>query len=329
MLGLATTEGDDEVQRRELLSGLAGLVGTSVLGVPGKATAAPAADLHAALRSGRAQFARCDYCALAPALPRLLNAGQHQLSHCGPGRERDLAASLVANTYSLASALAHKLGDRNLAWILADRALPLAWDSGDGSTIAEATRQAAVAMRHNGYREAASELVTSAVHRIDTTTPRDLDAVGGLLLTAAYTAAGQLKADEAVVLLDEARAVAIRLPDQWPATATFGVTQIATYEIGVHNALGDSATALTVAHHIAWPTLPTPARRVRVYIDTARAWHLHGNRANCTAALLAAERCATQEVRRPSIQALVTTMLDEPGRTPSGLVGLAQRIGAA
>lgn len=271
MLGLAATEGDDDVQRRELLSGLAGLIGTSVLGQPGNPTPAnTTADLRSALRSGRAQFARCNYRGLARALPQLLTAGQDHLQLVA-GRERDLAASLVADTYSLASAVAHKLGDRNLAWILADRALPLAWDSGDGPTIAEATRQAAVAMRHCGYRDSASTLVTSTVERIDTTTPRDLDAVGGLLLTAAYTAAGQHNADEAQVLLDEARAVAGRLPEHWPATATFGLTQIATYEIGVHNALGDSASALTVAQAIGWPTLPTPARRVRVYVDTARA----------------------------------------------------------
>jgi transcriptional regulator with XRE-family HTH domain len=328
MLGLAATEGDDDVQRRELLSGLAGLIGPSMLGQPDNPTSAHTTeDLRATLRSGRAQFARCNYRGLAPALPQLLTAGQEHLHQLGAGRERDLTASLVADTYSLASALAHKLGDRNLAWILADRALPLAWDSGDGPTIAEATRQAAVAMRHSGYRDSASTLVTSTIERIDTTTPRDLDAVGGLLLTAAYTAAGQHKTDEATVLLDEARAVAARLPEHWPATATFGLTQIATYEIGVHNALGDSAAALTVARAIGWPSLPTPARRVRVCVDTARAWHLHGNRAESTAALLAAERCAAQEVHRPSIQALVIAMLDEPGPTPSGLVGLANRIG--
>lgn len=330
MLGLAATEGDEEVQRRELLSGLAGLVGSSLLGHAPPADSAPnATDLHAALRTSRTQFAQCDYRRLAPALPRILTVGQQHIQQLGAGRERERAASVVADTYSLASALAIKLGDRNLAWILADRALQLAWDSGDGPTIAEATRQAAVAMRRCGYRDQAATLVTTTIERIDTTTARGLDATGGLLLTAAYTAAGQHQSDDATAFLDEARAVAARLPEHWPITATFGTPQIATYEIGVHTTLGNSASALAVAQHIAGQTLPTPARRVRVYIDTARAWHLHGNPAKAANALIAAERCAAQEMYRPSIRTLVSALLDGSGRTPLGLVPLARRIGAA
>ena len=62
--------------------------------------------------------------------------------------------------------------------------------------------------------------------------------------------------------------------------------------------------------------LPTAERRARAYVDDARAWNAHGNLDQATNALNRAFTCAPQELQRPSVRDLITTMLDAPGPDP-------------
>ena len=73
--------------------------------------------------------------------------------------------------------------------------------------------------------------------------------------------------------------------------------------------------------------LPTPERHARFCIDTARAWQQHGRPDQACQALLVAERQSPEEIQRPSVKALITTMIQAPGTQPPGLRQLAQRAG--
>jgi hypothetical protein len=103
---------------------------------------------------------------------------------------------------------------------------------------------------------------------------------------------------------------------------------VTIYRIGVHTALGDPGTALAFARTINLRGLPTPERQARFCLDTARAWDRYGNRLNCLSALHTAERCAPEELRRPSVHTLISSLLNAPGPTPPGLRELATRSGA-
>lgn len=106
-------------------------------------------------------------------------------------------------------------------------------------------------------------------------------------------------------------------------SAQFSAATVAVYRIGVHTALGDPAKALTYFDSVDTRRLPTAERRARAYVDGARAWHDHGNLDQASTALTKAMACAPQELQRPSVRNLITTMLDTPGRTPTALPALA------
>lgn len=142
--------------------------------------------------------------------------------------------------------------------------------------------------------------------------------------TAAYSSAQNGRRATAVELIAEAERAAARLP---ATGAGFSATAVAVYRIGVHTALGDSGTALTSARGVDPHLLPSPERRARHCVDTARAWQAHGRVDRAYEALRATGHYAPEELRRPSVRALITGLLNATGRPPAGLHQLAQRAG--
>ncbi|MGH3624891.1 MAG: helix-turn-helix domain-containing protein, partial [Sciscionella sp.] len=235
----------------------------------------------------------------------------------------------------LASELAVKRHEDGIAWVLADRALTAAKNSGDAATIAASSRSAAIAMRRQGHHNGAIDLLTDAAldldaDRGDPPAPL-LSAFGSLLCTASYSAAQHGKSAQAVQLIEEAEQTAQRLGETIPSVgiARFSSTNVAIYRIGVHTALGESGTALSYARSIDLGQLPTAERRARCLIDTAKACERHGDISRASQALGLAERCAPEEIQRPSVRTLISGMLYAPGPTPTDLRPLAIRAGAA
>jgi transcriptional regulator with XRE-family HTH domain len=341
--------GDDPVRRRELLAGLVSVTGTALLGTSARPTAAQAASqmalanpgspdvvpvsigvLRARVAAARATFHDCRYDDLAAALPDVIAIAQATLDHAA-GHHHDQTAALLADAYSLASDLCSRLHDDALAWVTAERARACAAASGHPASIAEAARMTSIAMRRHGHHDTATTLLTRTALDLGASAgnpaPDVLATYGSLLCTAAYTAAQHGSRDQALELITEAEAAATRLgPARAPRTP-FSATNVAIYRIGVHTALGDPGTALTHARTITLRSLPTPERQARFCLDTARAWDRYGNPTNCVTALQAAERCAPEELRRSSVRALISSMLDAPGPTPAGLPELATRSG--
>ena len=173
-------------------------------------------------------------------------------------------------------------------------------------------------MRRAGHHRGAADLITSCAQDLDPTTatyPR-------LLCTAAYTCAQQGNRGHAETLIGEAEMAAAQVADRAVAA------NVILYQVGIGVALGDSGTALRHAQRLDLSALPNAERYARACVDTARAWHLHGDVERAYLALAAAESRAPQEVRRPSVRALVSSMLYAPGPTPRGLHEIAGRVGA-
>jgi hypothetical protein len=326
-------EQEDSVQRRELLSGLVGLVGAAVLPVPAarkveRAGVVGASDiLRDRMRSVRADFNACRYSDVAAAVPGLVSIGQQLLADAPPGGRRDQLAATLADGYCLASFLSDKLGDYGLAWLMADRARAHAQASGDPSSLATSTREVAVATRRAGYLDDASRLLTTTADSLSTVASDGLAARGCLLLTAAYTEAQNGNASDAMDLIADAHHVARHLPERWSTESMFSPTQVSVYAVGVHNALGDFSGALVAARAVSLVSLPSVERRVKACLDVARAYLGYGDAASSFTVLRKVERLAPEDARRPSVRFLVRQLLEQPGPHPVGLTAFARHNG--
>lgn len=323
--------GDDDVRRRQLLAALTGtaaaaLVGTGTAAAPLDALLTPGAggpmplpDLRRALETARAAYDACAYHDVGHALPELLASAQASRD-ATTGRLRENLAAIVARTYILAADLAIKRAEDALSWVLADRAQTAAGQSGDPATIAAAARAAAIAMRRGGHPDMATNLLTRTADDLDTPTADvPLDVIAPLLCTASYASAQRGDPATATETLGQAYRAATHA--HRPSLAAV----VGEYAVSVHHALGDSGHALEAARRVNPRALPTRERRVRLIIDTARAWHLHGNPHRAHDALRAVSTTAPEELRRPGVQSLISELLYGPGPTPAGLRDLAIR----
>lgn len=353
-VGASSREGgDDEVRRRQLLAGLVGVTGTAILGQPSRIAAAspnptlaalatatnppagaPAtvAELQRRLATARTTYQACRYHDLAVTLPDVIATAQASLADA-TGERHEKTAAVLADAFSLASDLCSRLHDDTLGWVTAERARSAAQLSGQPSSISEAARMTSIAMRRHGHHDTATNLLTNTALDLDADTgdanPELLATYGSLLCTASYTAAQNDNRHQAVDLIREAEAAAVRLGGTRLPDSPFSPTNVAIYRIGVHTALGDAGTALDYARTIQLRAIPTSERQARFCVDTARAWHRYGNTHNSFRALQVAARCAPEEVRRSSVRSLVRTLLDSPGPTPSGLPEFAAMCGAS
>jgi hypothetical protein len=330
---LITAEQEDSVQRRQLLSGLAGLVGASVLPAQTarrveQAGVADASDsLRERMRAIRADFDACRYSDVAAAVPEIVTVGHQLLADTPSGFRRDQLSKTLADGYSLASFVSQKLGDYSLGWIMADRARALAGMTGDPTSLAMSTREMAVATRQAGYFDDATRLLTSMADSLSTADPDGLTARGCLLLTAAYTQAKNGSSSEAMDLIGDARHIARHLPKQQFAMSIFDPTQVPVYAVSVHNVLGNFSRALVAARSVSLAALPSVERRVKVCLDVARAYLGYGDAPSSLRTLQKLERLAPEDAQRPSVRLLVGQLLERPGPQPAGLMAFARRNG--
>jgi hypothetical protein len=316
------------VRRRDLLASLVGVTGAALTGAaarplgdraaltarqlqpliadgPGRMVPPVSVEiLRSRLAVAHATFRACRYNELAGVLPVVIAAAQTSLDEAG-GEQHEPIAALLADAYSPASDLCSRLHDDALAWVTAERARSAAQLSGDPASIAEAARMTSIAMRRHGHHDIATSLLTSTALDLGADSgepePELLAAYGSLLCTAAYTTAQHGNRHQALELITEAEAAATRLRGAQAPRSPFSRINVGIYQIGVHTALGDAGAALDHARKIDLRRVPTPERRARFCVDTARAWQRFGNPGNAVQSLQAAGRRALRARRTPPI----------------------------
>ncbi|SCL35151.1 Transcriptional regulator, contains XRE-family HTH domain [Micromonospora pallida] len=273
------------------------------------------------------QYAR--YPQVIDLLPDLLTDVQRTHAH-NPGAGR---VPLV-EAYRITAALLVKLGDAELAWLAADRAMAAA--TGDWILVAAVAVQLGQVLRAAGRVRTAKSVMRAAAYRIASPmieygTPPDLSLCGTLLIQAALAAARYGDGAAVVELLDEAADLAERVGDGHDHHRTgFGPTAVDLARTATAIELGDARDAVAwhekAIQRYGWRYLPVEHRAAHL-LDAARAYLQVGDPVAAGRVLVDAERIAPAEVRhRPAGRDALAQAARELD-APATLTQLADALG--
>ncbi|WP_150240651.1 helix-turn-helix domain-containing protein [Nocardiopsis quinghaiensis] len=269
-------------------------------------------------------------------LPRLIREAE-AAAH-SRGADRPAVCAARAMVYNTTAALLRKVGEKNLAWQAADRAMSAAaWANQPLLTAVAAYRMAYVFISR-GHPAEAAELAMGAAgvleRRMNPGTPEELSVYGGLHLAAATAAAAEFDRVAVPRLLRQAHRAAERLGGDRNLHGTaFGRTNVAIHTISTAMATGDARTAVEVGEDLDVSALPAGlvSRRAQVGLDLARAYTQRRQDAAAVHTLLEAEHLAPELIRyHPGTARLLTELLRrEHRRSTPELRPLAHRAGMA
>ena len=240
---------------------------------------------------------------------------------------------LLATTYQACSAALAKIGEADVAWIAADRAMAAAERAGNPMLVAAGAFQLVfvfINARHYGQAEETARTAAEALQRMtDQGDPQALSLLGGLTLQRAVIAAHVNDPDLAYAQLERASLVAGRLGEEHDEYNTeFGPANVRLYEIAVAVELGDAGRALRAAATVDTSSL-SAERQARMLIDVARAHAQRRQISEAVAALLHAEAITPEQVRGHAlVRQLVSDLLTMQDPPEAELRDLAKRLTA-
>ncbi|HEU0086919.1 MAG TPA: helix-turn-helix domain-containing protein [Pseudonocardiaceae bacterium] len=254
------------------------------------------------------------------------------------GEERRSAQAWLSWTYQLTASTAFKLGDAQLGWLAADRAIQVAEQTGDRTLIASAAMRVAHALMATHQSPDAVELVRSAANRLEPhlagADPAFTSAYGMLLLKGSIAAARLHQAADVRDLQDEALSVAARLGpgrnDNWSA---FGATNVLIHRVSALADMQGAGRVLEAAREIPAADLVRMPRERRAshLLDVSRGYLQAGRRDEAAATLLDADQLAREEVRCRDLTRQVITDIVRSyprGTRPlSTVIQLARAVG--
>lgn len=274
-------------------------------------------------RKGRhAEVAQC--------LPDLLR--HLHRAHCDlPTEQRQMAAELLASTYSFAVIGLYRLGHLDLAHLADERARKLAAGGRDPLRAAIAEWNHALILMFDGSYRAGLRTVGRAEEMVDQSTeePAASAVRGALHLRAAITAARLTDRDLADAHLLEAQRLA--RPEQEEANfygTKFGQPNVDIHRVAVPVELADGTTAVNRASTVRLPAGTAPSRAGHYWIDLSRGWLLHGDRKRTLASLEAARLIAPQVTRyHPQVHETVQSLAISDKRSTASLARFAAWCG--
>lgn len=270
------------------------------------------------------------------ALPGLIIQAQ-QLEDAADAGGTHPGWAVSARTHHLAATALSKIGEAELGWIAAERAMQAADRSDDPLVLASAARAGAHALLAVGRYDEALALANTAARwltpRIDTGDPAALSLLGMLHLRSAIAAARNHDRATATELLERAADAAERLgadANHWHTS--FGPTNVELHRFAAALDLGDIAHVADRGPSVTLDPLP-PERGASHLIDTARALSLLARDEHALDLLLRAEQVAPQLVRhspsvRETVKALHRRAPVTGGGRSSALFALAERCRA-
>jgi transcriptional regulator with XRE-family HTH domain len=271
------------------------------------------------------------------ALPELITMAQQLEDSPGEGDHRRQSWAISARTHHLAATTLSKVGEADLGWIAAERAMHAADQSDDPLVLASAARAATHALPANGRYDDALDLGVTAAswlqEKVAEGDPAALSLFGMLHLRTAVAAARDQDRQTAADLMRRAAEAARQLggdANYWQTS--FGPTNVEMHRLSTALDLGD--VSYVVEHADVNASHMPVERRVVHLIDMARALTYRGQHDDdALENLLAAEREAPTLVRqnttaREAIKTLLRRAPVTGGRRSSHLLGLAERCRA-
>lgn len=269
------------------------------------------------------------------ALPDLIATAQ--LLEEDPGDDR-AGWAVSARVHHLAATAMSKVGEVDLSWIAAERAMRAAEEADDPLVLASAARGGAHALLAIGrYDDALSLGDTAATwlrERVDDDDSEALSLLGMLHLRAATAAARHQDRSAATDLLRQAAAEAEQLGEDANYWQTgFGPTNVELHRLAAALDLGDIGYVVDRADQVNTDHLPVE-RTVTHLIDSGRAFASTALDEEALTHFLDAERLSPQIARHnPGVRESVKMMLRRApvtgGSRSSLLYGLAERCRAA
>ncbi len=296
---------------------------------------APVAQL---VEGAWSSYQKGDLGRVVAALPGLIKTSQGMESASADDTAyRRACAAVSARVHHLAATTLSKIGEADLAWIAAERAMQAADEADDPLVLASAARSGTHALLAVGRFDDALELGDVAakwlVPRMRDGDPAALSLYGMLYLRTAVAAARQQDRSTANELLSHAGRAADQLgvdANHWQTG--FGPANVELHRLSAALDLGDISQVIESAPRISVDHLPVE-RQVTHLIDFARALSLVAKDDEALSALLTAEQKAPGIVRHSTaVREVVRSMYRRApataGRKSSPLLALAERCGA-
>lgn len=256
---------------------------------------------------------RARYGVLGATLPRLLVDAQ--LAHtASDATARPEAASLLTQAYQLSASVLRKLGEQQLGWLAADRAVRLVGETDDICWRGSAIYRVGNALLSLGRVDAALQVHLAGVEQLSPDAAADdnpdrMSVYGHCLLQAAMTAARKGDSASVTDLFTEAGAVAEHLGgDDDRYQTTFGPTNVAVHRVAAAVEIGEGPRAIEYHEAISTDALDRlrPERRANHLLDVARGYAQWGKPDQAAEFLVAADALCPAEVRcRPVAQSVL------------------------
>ncbi|MFY1696278.1 helix-turn-helix domain-containing protein [Solwaraspora sp. WMMA2101] len=325
--------GEGRPQTGEATAGVdavrAALASYDVFGTAGNVPPQLSGETVRRVEHGWATYRHGDYPRLLRAAPELLDTAR-RLRSARP----EQGADLLASAYRVTALVLVKVGEPDLAWLAADRALAAA--DGDVVSAGSAVVPLAQALRALDQPRLAMAATITAADRVAASTggaasTERQSVYGTLLLQAALAAAGSGDTHSASELLTQAATVAGQVGDgQDYRTSTFGPAAVELAHVVAAVESGDAHQAVrrhdTATSRQPWQGLPAE-HRAAYLLDAARAHLDTGDTAGAGRWLVDADRVAPAEIRaRPSARTLVAEIA-RTGPQAAGVARLATALG--
>ncbi|MGW7272293.1 helix-turn-helix domain-containing protein [Streptomyces sp. NPDC054864] len=271
------------------------------------------------------------------ALPALLQTAQELEDRAGRrGEDRRDCWAVSARTHHLAATTLAKVGESDVSWLAAERAMRAADESDDPMVLASAARSGTHALLANGRYEAAMELgdttATWLASQVAESDPSALSLLGMIHLRAAVAAARYQDRPTAARLLNRAEELADDLgSDENYWQTGFGPTNVILHRLSIELDL-DNVSYVVENGRIDVDHMPQE-RSVSHRIDYSRALSLAGHGDEAFTELRTAERTAPQLVRnnprvRETLRDLIKQAPVSGGSRSSEVFVMAQRCRA-
>ncbi len=287
-----------------------------------------AAELRARLDACERDRQRSRYSQMVAELPELLQHACVLAAEARPVSEAaDTAWALLDDAYELAGAATYQFGYLDLSALATKCGQHAAVRSGDPLRAAAVKVQVRL---HRGDYAGVLRITERALSDIADERSPAADAVRAQLhlrlgITHARAGAGD-RADEHIDAARELIRPGIPAYPYYDVVATVG--NVACYWVAAPVELCDGTTAVDRAVRVRIPDDEQPCRVGHHWIDVARGWTLHGDRAKALDALNRARRITPQQTRyHPQAHETVQLLAETDRRATDSLASVARWMG--